>query len=122
MFERHAQNHSSGRYGPPGTPRGHDGAGAVIARIVVPAVCFAISALATRFWWRVPFIGPGQRPPWMHNEDADMADAGAGVDAATAAGARGVAEASEGGAPSDEGEDIDEAHGGVAKASRPSKV
>ena len=52
------------------------------------AVLFAISALVTRFWWRIPFIGPegNLRPKWMHPEEANMTDASAGLEAATAAG------------------------------------
>ena len=86
MFVKHAENNSSGRYGTPGTARGHDGAGAVLCRIVIPAVLFTLSAFATRFWWRAWLIGPGLRPDWMPSEDVHMADATAGAEAATAAG------------------------------------
>ncbi len=59
------QNNTWGRYGD--AARGHDGASAAICRVVVPATLIALSALATRFWWRVWLIGPSgvERPSWM---------------------------------------------------------
>ncbi|GAX79598.1 hypothetical protein CEUSTIGMA_g7039.t1 [Chlamydomonas eustigma] len=85
-YEVGTQNSTWGRYG--SEARGHDGAAAAIGRVVVPAFFIALSAMATRFWWRAWLMSPNVtgRPTWMHDEDKHMVDAAAGAQAATLAG------------------------------------
>ena len=65
-FLQNTENDTSGRYANnPETLRGKDGAMAVILRIVLPACCLTTAALATRFWWHIPFT---DRPGWLEDD------------------------------------------------------
>lgn len=76
---RGTQNDTSGRYGPGDVQRGHDGAMAVIFRVVFPALLVTTAALLTRFWWRTPTV---PRPGWLPSDEHYMVDAQAGAAAA----------------------------------------
>lgn len=78
-YMRGAQNDTSGRYGPGDIQRGHDGAMAVIFRVVFPALLVTTAALLTRFWWRTPTV---PRPGWLPSDEHYMVDAQAGAAAA----------------------------------------
>jgi hypothetical protein len=78
------QNETSGRYAVnPQTARGHDDWMALVFRVVVPALLMPLAALATRFWWAIPFT---DRPSWLEEDSRFAADAGWGAAAATEAG------------------------------------
>lgn len=78
------EDNTSGRYG--NYARGHDGAMAVLFRIVVPMSLVAWSAIATRFWWWRP-IGSGIPPHWVMDDKAlGMIDSDAGAIVAARAG------------------------------------